>query len=458
MDVASIPSRNRSLADPAARAGRRRRRAACVAQRYETGNAALDAVRRGDFRIDRRECVPLAARTGSRAHRRGSRLAPRRAASSPADDTRCGFSAAAARNRQNAPAALFIVGDTSALWQPQLAIVGSRNASAGGIDNARCSRARHRAAGFAVTSGLAEGIDAAAHVTALDADAITIAVIGTGPDLVYPRAPRALAARITRRGALVSEFPPGTPGRPEHFPRRNRIIAALALGTLVVEAGLRSGSLITARLANEQGRDVFAIPGSIHNPFARGCHALIRHGASLVETTDECSLNCSGRSHAAGRRIARAVTVGGHGRRRRRSANNATPISRNSLRRSATMRVASTNWQNGPGFPRRRCHRCCSCSSSTAWSRAARGGVYVRRMRIEFAPVLRGIISFVINRLYTTRSALQVARLGASMRRSSLTCRRTVCPTEKGQRGTSPHFSGIVSRQPPRLSPDAGAG
>ena len=191
------------------------------------------------------------------------------------------------RDTPGAPAALFVVGDASALWRPQIAIVGSRSASQGGIANARGFARALCAAGFSITSGLAEGIDAAAHSAALDAGAITVAVLGTGPDLVYPVRHRELAARIAASGALVSEFPPGVPGRPENFPRRNRIIAGLALGTLIVEAGLRSGSLITARCATEQGRDVFAIPGSIHNPLARGCHQLIRQGAMLVETAEE---------------------------------------------------------------------------------------------------------------------------------------------------------------------------
>jgi len=191
------------------------------------------------------------------------------------------------RDTPGAPAALFVVGDASALWRPQIAIVGSRNASQGGLANARSFARALCAAGFAITSGLAEGIDAAAHTAALDAGAITVAVLGTGPDLVYPVRHRELASRIAASGALVSEFPPGVPGRPENFPRRNRIIAGLSLGTLIVEAGLRSGSLITARCATEHGRDVFAIPGSIHNPLARGCHQLIREGAMLVETADE---------------------------------------------------------------------------------------------------------------------------------------------------------------------------
>jgi DNA processing protein len=191
------------------------------------------------------------------------------------------------RDAPGAPVALFVSGDVGALWQPQIAIVGSRNASHGGLANAKAFARALCAAGFAITSGLAEGIDAAAHSAALEAGAPTVAVLGTGPDLVYPTAHRELASRIAACGALVSEFAPGTPGKPEHFPRRNRIIAGLSLGTLIVEAGLRSGSLITARCAIEQGRDVFAIPGSIHNPLARGCHRLIRQGAALVETAEE---------------------------------------------------------------------------------------------------------------------------------------------------------------------------
>lgn len=185
------------------------------------------------------------------------------------------------------PAGLFIAGDASALWQPQVAIVGSRNASQSGVANARAFARALAGTGLAITSGLAEGIDAAAHEAALEVGAVTIAVLGTGPDIVYPARHRELASRIATTGALVSEFAPGTPGRPENFPRRNRIIAGLALGTLVVEAGLRSGSLITARLASDQGRDVFAIPGSIHHPLARGCHQLIRNGAMLVESAEE---------------------------------------------------------------------------------------------------------------------------------------------------------------------------
>ncbi|MBA8882691.1 DNA-processing protein DprA [Dokdonella fugitiva] len=186
------------------------------------------------------------------------------------------------------PAALFVAGAAEALWQPQLAIVGSRNASQAGQANAAAFARALAASGFAITSGLAEGIDGAAHAATLDAGATTIAVLGTGADVVYPARHDDLAACILAGGgALVSEFPLGTPPHPTHFPRRNRIIASLALGTLVVEAGLRSGSLLTARQAAEAGREVFAIPGSIHNPLARGCHQLIRSGAKLVETAEE---------------------------------------------------------------------------------------------------------------------------------------------------------------------------
>lgn len=185
------------------------------------------------------------------------------------------------------PPLLFVVGDPAAPGRPQIALVGSRNATAGGLDNA-WEFARHLAAGgLAVTSGLALGVDAAAHRGALAAGGVTLAVMGTGPDRVYPAGHRELAREVAAAGALVSEFPPGTPVRREHFPRRNRIISGLALGVLVVEAGRQSGSLVTARHALEQDREVFAIPGSIHNPLARGCHALIRQGAKLVESAGD---------------------------------------------------------------------------------------------------------------------------------------------------------------------------
>lgn len=183
------------------------------------------------------------------------------------------------------PSALFISGDQALLGMPQIAIVGSRNATPGGAENAHRFAEYLAAHGFCITSGLAEGIDAAAHRGALAGGGKTIAVCGTGLDEVYPRRHAALAAEIVAAGgALVSEFAPGTPVRRDNFPRRNRIISGLSLGTLVVEAGQTSGALITARHATEQGREVFAIPGSIHNPLSRGCHRLIRNGAKLVET------------------------------------------------------------------------------------------------------------------------------------------------------------------------------
>ena len=187
-----------------------------------------------------------------------------------------------------APAALFVVGDPSCLWRPQLGVVGSRNPTAGGRDKARDFAATLSRAGLTITSGLAEGIDTAAHAAAIEAGGLTIAVMGTGPDRIYPPGQRALAQRIVAGGgALVSELPPGAGPQREHFPRRNRIIAGLSLGILVVEAAQRSGALITARQAAEAGREVFAIPGSIHNPLARGCHRLIREGVALVETAQE---------------------------------------------------------------------------------------------------------------------------------------------------------------------------
>jgi DNA processing protein len=207
------------------------------------------------------------------------------------------------REIPGAPAALFIAGDPTLLWMPQIAIVGSRSASDNGLVTTRRFSRALAMAGFTITSGMADGIDGAAHSATLDAEGRTIAVLGTGPDLVYPRKHRALAERIAADGALVSEFPPGTPGKAEHFPRRNRIISGLALGTLVVEAGLKSGSLITARYATEQGREVFAIPGSINNPLARGCHQLIRDGARLTETADEIVADLSALAASLGDRL-----------------------------------------------------------------------------------------------------------------------------------------------------------
>jgi DNA processing protein len=186
------------------------------------------------------------------------------------------------------PLALYVIGDRAAPGRPQLAIVGSRNPTPAGRENARAF-ARHLAgAGLAITSGLALGIDGAAHRGALEAGGgTTLAVVATGLDRVYPARHRELAHEIARAGALVSEFPLGVPPLPENFPIRNRVISGMALGVLVVEAAPGSGSLITARLATDQGREVFAIPGSIHSPLSRGCHALIRQGAKLVETAND---------------------------------------------------------------------------------------------------------------------------------------------------------------------------
>ena len=187
----------------------------------------------------------------------------------------------------DAPLVLFVEGTAAALSLPQLAIVGSRNPTQLGRDTAQQFAEHLASAGLAITSGLALGIDAAAHRGALAAGGSTVAVLGCGLDTVYPREHAGLAREIAASGALVSEMPTGTPPLRQHFPRRNRIISGLSVGTLVVEAALQSGSLITARLASDQGREVFAIPGSIHNPMARGCHRLIRQGAKLVETADD---------------------------------------------------------------------------------------------------------------------------------------------------------------------------
>ena len=181
------------------------------------------------------------------------------------------------------PLLLYVQGDVTMLSRPALAIVGSRNPTPQGRDNARNFAKALGELGYVIVSGLARGIDGAAHQGALEASSGTVAVVGTGLDQVYPPSHHELAQRIAHNGALVSEFAPGTPGLPEHFPLRNRIIAGLTQGTLVVEAALQSGSLITARLALEGGREVFAIPGSIHSPQSKGCHRLIKQGAKLVE-------------------------------------------------------------------------------------------------------------------------------------------------------------------------------
>ena len=197
------------------------------------------------------------------------------------------------------PPVLFIDGDATLLEAPQIAIVGSRKATAGGVDTAKALAFGLARAGISVTSGLATGIDSAAHSGALDAAGSTIAVAGTGLDTVYPRSSQRLADRIRARGAMVSEYRLGTKPSSANFPRRNRIISGLSLGTLVVEAATRSGSLITARLAAEQGREVFAVPGSIHNPQSRGCHGLIRDGAKLVENVNDILVELAPQLRAA---------------------------------------------------------------------------------------------------------------------------------------------------------------
>ncbi|MFT4197950.1 MAG: DNA-processing protein DprA [Pseudoxanthomonas sp.] len=201
------------------------------------------------------------------------------------------------------PLALFVDGDPAWLWHPAVAVVGSRNPSVGGGDNARVFATALAACGLVVASGMAAGIDACAHQAALDAGAATIAVVGTGPDLAYPTRHAPLRARIATHGAVVSEHPPGTGARAAHFPARNRLLAGLALGTLVVEAAHRSGALITARLAAEAGREVMALPGSIHNPLARGCHRLIRDGALLVESPQEVVEALAPAAQALGRQL-----------------------------------------------------------------------------------------------------------------------------------------------------------
>ncbi len=185
------------------------------------------------------------------------------------------------------PPLLYIKGRRELLNRPALAIVGSRNATAQGIANAEDFARALSNAGITIVSGLAHGIDAAAHRGGLAGAASSIAVVATGLDVVYPARNRTLAHQLAERGVLVSEFALGTPALGSNFPRRNRVISGMSRGCLVVEAALQSGSLITARLANEQGREVFALPGSIHSPLAKGCHVLIKQGAKLVDNTND---------------------------------------------------------------------------------------------------------------------------------------------------------------------------
>ena len=187
----------------------------------------------------------------------------------------------------DAPPVLFHMGRRELLNRPSVAIVGSRQATPQGLDDARAFARALAGAGVTVVSGLAQGIDAAAHQGALAELGGTIAVVGTGLDRVYPAANRKLAHAIAEQGSLLSEFVPGTQPLQWHFPRRNRLISGLSRGVLVIEANLSSGSLITARLAGDQGREVMAVPGSIHSPLSKGCHKLIREGAKLVETAQD---------------------------------------------------------------------------------------------------------------------------------------------------------------------------
>ena len=192
------------------------------------------------------------------------------------------------RKIASAPPVLFVRGDPSILQAVQLSMVGSRNPTPAGRQTAQLFAGKLSALGFVITSGMALGIDYCSHLGAMDGGGRTIAVLGNGPDVVYPKRHQALAERIVSRGgALVSEFPAGTPPLAENFPRRNRIISGLAAGVIVIEAAQFSGSLITARHAMEQGREVFAVPGSILNPLSRGCHHLIKQGAKLVESMDD---------------------------------------------------------------------------------------------------------------------------------------------------------------------------
>jgi len=185
------------------------------------------------------------------------------------------------------PILLYVSGKIPLLSSPALAVVGSRNATPQGLKNAQSFARALSDAGLTIVSGMALGVDAAAHRGGLEGSSSTVAVLGTGIDMVYPRRNEPLSAEISNKGTLVSEFPLGTPPHAGNFPRRNRLISGLARGCLVVEAALDSGSLITARLATDQGREVFAIPGSIHSPLSKGCHALIKQGAKLIESAQD---------------------------------------------------------------------------------------------------------------------------------------------------------------------------
>lgn len=254
-------------------------------ERYQTAAAALAAGESGwrELGVPAAACAALAAPDDERIARTEQWLAnPEHHLITRPDP----HYPSALAELTPSPPWLYALGDTDLLRYPAIAIVGSRNPTPAGREAAHAFGAALAAAGLVVVSGLARGIDAAAHEGALAANGMTIAVCGTGLDRVYPAANRALAGRIADAGLLLSEFGLGTQPARGNFPRRNRVIAGLCTATLVVEAARASGSLITARLAIAAGRDVFALPGSIHNPLARGCHQLIRDGAKLVETTD----------------------------------------------------------------------------------------------------------------------------------------------------------------------------
>ena len=213
------------------------------------------------------------------------------------------------RDIPDPPPLLYVQGQVDILQKTMLAMVGSRRPTVDGRRNARWFAGELCAAGLGISSGLAMGIDAESHVGALERQGKTVAVLGTGIDVVYPACNKTLYDRLAETGVIMSEFNPGIPPRPEHFPRRNRIISGLSLGVLVVEASLKSGSMITARFALEQGRDVFAIPGSIHNPMTRGCHRLIHEGARLVETASDILEECAQPFRATAGGVGSSVTA-----------------------------------------------------------------------------------------------------------------------------------------------------
>ena len=226
-------------------------------------------------------------------------------------------------NIPDPPLVLYAKGRQDLLCSPSIAIVGSRNATAQGIANAEQFSKVLSEAGLTIVSGMALGIDAAAHQGGLDGNqGSTVAVIGTGADIVYPARNRGLAHRIAEEGCLLSEYPLGMPAIAANFPRRNRIISGLARGVLVVEAAAQSGSLITARMATEQGRDVFAIPGSIHSPLSKGCHLLIKQGAKLVESAQDILEELSQYAPALATPHSRVIGV----KERRPASSNADPL------------------------------------------------------------------------------------------------------------------------------------